>query len=129
MPVLDGKVPVFIDAEDVQQIQSAVAFAEQEKLRLVIVGGYDAPGCGAAQKARCTGDRRRRAPSAAAAGRPLRCAVYRAGPVASSRHPVLHCRRDRRGLGIAAVEHSESPLSCRDRGCLRAGGRGRRSRP
>jgi imidazolonepropionase-like amidohydrolase len=45
IPVLEGKIPAFIDAEDTQQIQSAVAFAEQEKLRLVIVGGYDAPEC------------------------------------------------------------------------------------
>jgi imidazolonepropionase-like amidohydrolase len=45
IPVLEKKIPVFIDAEDIQQIQSAVAFAEQERLRLVIVGGYDAPEC------------------------------------------------------------------------------------
>ena len=34
----------FIDAEDIRQIQAAVAFAEQEGLRAVIVGGYDAHG-------------------------------------------------------------------------------------
>jgi imidazolonepropionase-like amidohydrolase len=45
IPVLEKKIPVFVDAEDIQQIQSAVAFAEQEGLRLVIVGGYDAPEC------------------------------------------------------------------------------------
>jgi imidazolonepropionase-like amidohydrolase len=45
IPVLERKIPVFIDAEETQQIQAAVSFAEQEKLRLVIVGGYDAPAC------------------------------------------------------------------------------------
>ncbi len=43
--VLEGKRRVFIDAEDIRQIQAAVAFAEQEGLRAVIVGGYDAPLC------------------------------------------------------------------------------------
>ena len=45
LPVLERKIPVFIDAEETQQIQAAISFAEQEKLRLVIVGGYDAPVC------------------------------------------------------------------------------------
>ncbi len=45
IPVLARQIPVFIDAEETQQIQAAVSFAEQEKLRLVIVGGYDAPAC------------------------------------------------------------------------------------
>lgn len=45
IPVLERKIPVFIDAEETQQIQAAISFAEQEKLRLVIVGGYDVPAC------------------------------------------------------------------------------------
>ena len=45
IPVLEGKRRVFIDAEDIRQIQAAVAFAEQEGLKAVIVGGYDAPLC------------------------------------------------------------------------------------
>jgi imidazolonepropionase-like amidohydrolase len=45
IPVLERKIPVFIDAEDIQQIQAALAFAEREQLRAVIVGGYDAPEC------------------------------------------------------------------------------------
>ena len=44
IPVLERQIPVFIDAEETQQIQAAVSFAEQEKLRLVIVGGYDCAG-------------------------------------------------------------------------------------
>lgn len=41
-PVLDGKIPVLMKAEEIQQIQAAVAWAEQEKVKLVILGGYDA---------------------------------------------------------------------------------------
>ncbi len=40
--VLEGKIPVLVNAEDVQQIQAAVAWADQENIKLVIVGGYDA---------------------------------------------------------------------------------------
>ncbi|MBI3765320.1 MAG: amidohydrolase, partial [Ignavibacteriales bacterium] len=40
--VLDGKIPVLVNAEEIQQIQAAVAWAEQENVKLVIMGGYDA---------------------------------------------------------------------------------------
>jgi imidazolonepropionase-like amidohydrolase len=40
-PALDGKIPVLLDAEEIQQIEAAVAWAEQENLKLVIMGGYD----------------------------------------------------------------------------------------
>jgi imidazolonepropionase-like amidohydrolase len=50
LSVLDGKTPVFIDADDAQQIQAALAFAEAEGLRPVIVGGYDALACAALLK-------------------------------------------------------------------------------
>ncbi|WP_425618205.1 amidohydrolase family protein [Anatilimnocola sp. NA78] len=43
--VLAGKVPVMMHAESMEQIQSAVAFGDEFKLKLVIVGGYDAPRC------------------------------------------------------------------------------------
>lgn len=43
--VLAGKVPVLAVAESMEQIQGAVAFADEFKLKLVIVGGYDAPRC------------------------------------------------------------------------------------
>lgn len=43
--VLAGKVPVLALAESMEQIQGAVAFADEFKLKLVIVGGYDAPRC------------------------------------------------------------------------------------
>ncbi len=42
IPVLKGSVPVLLNASDLAQIQAAVAWAALEKIRLVIVGGYDA---------------------------------------------------------------------------------------
>ncbi len=40
--VLERKVPVVVSATDVQQIQAAVAWAEQENVKLIISGGHDA---------------------------------------------------------------------------------------
>jgi imidazolonepropionase-like amidohydrolase len=48
--VLSGKVPVIVEADEIQQIQSAVAFAVKQKLTLIIYGGYDAPHCAALLK-------------------------------------------------------------------------------
>jgi imidazolonepropionase-like amidohydrolase len=45
LPVLNGDLPLIVDADDIQQIQAAVAFAEQQKVKLIIYGGYDAPLC------------------------------------------------------------------------------------
>jgi len=42
IPVLQRKVPVVIWADEVQQIEAAVAWAEQESLRVIIGGGHDA---------------------------------------------------------------------------------------
>lgn len=42
IPVLEGKIPVLANAEEMQQIESVVAFADQEHVKLVILGGYDA---------------------------------------------------------------------------------------
>jgi len=42
IPVLEGKVPVVVWANEIQQIQAAVAWAEQEKVKLIIGGGADA---------------------------------------------------------------------------------------
>ena len=41
IPVLEGKVPVLVNAEEIQQIEAAVAWAEREGVKLVILGGYD----------------------------------------------------------------------------------------
>jgi len=43
--VLAGKLPVVVHADEVRQITAAVAFAHEEKLKLIIAGGYDAPQC------------------------------------------------------------------------------------
>lgn len=43
--VLAGKLPVFIEAQDFDQITAALLFAQEFKLRPVIVGGRDAPLC------------------------------------------------------------------------------------
>ncbi len=42
IPVLEGKIPVVVAAREVQQIQAAVAWAEQEGVRIIIKGGHDA---------------------------------------------------------------------------------------
>ena len=41
IPALEGKMPVVVWAYDIQQIEAAVAWAEREKLKLIIGGGYD----------------------------------------------------------------------------------------
>lgn len=41
IPVLEGRISVIVNAEELQQIQAAVAWADQEKVKLVIMGGYD----------------------------------------------------------------------------------------
>jgi imidazolonepropionase-like amidohydrolase len=40
-PVLEKKIPVMVDAEEIQQIEAAVAWADREDIKLVILGGYD----------------------------------------------------------------------------------------
>lgn len=44
-PVLDGSLPMVVDATSVTQIESAVAFAQQRHLKLIIHGGYEAVHC------------------------------------------------------------------------------------
>ncbi len=45
LPVLDGKLPLIISANELSQIQEAVAFAAEQKVKLILHGGYDAPRC------------------------------------------------------------------------------------
>lgn len=45
IPVLEGRMPVIIAADEIQQIESAVAFARHEDLKMILLGGYDAPQC------------------------------------------------------------------------------------
>ena len=42
LPLLSGELPVFIHANDVAQIQAAMAWTEKENLRMILVGGRDA---------------------------------------------------------------------------------------
>ena len=43
--VLDGSLPMIVDATSLTQIESAVAFAKQRNLKLIIHGGYEAVHC------------------------------------------------------------------------------------
>ena len=51
IPVLEGNVPIVVSADRAAQIQSAVAFASQRNLRLIIYGGNDAVQCAELLKA------------------------------------------------------------------------------
>jgi imidazolonepropionase-like amidohydrolase len=42
IPVVEGAVPVIIQANELRQIQDAVAWAQEEGLRMVLLGGRDA---------------------------------------------------------------------------------------
>ncbi|MCH7760455.1 amidohydrolase family protein [candidate division TA06 bacterium] len=42
IPVFERELPVVVWANEIQQIQAAVAWAEREKFKLIIGGGYDA---------------------------------------------------------------------------------------
>lgn len=42
IPALEGKIPVVVRASGMEEIQAAVAWAQQERVRLVICGGHDA---------------------------------------------------------------------------------------
>ena len=44
-PVLNRRMPLLVAANSLAVIQSAVAFAAEQKVRLIIIGGYDAPLC------------------------------------------------------------------------------------
>lgn len=43
LPVLDKETPLIVTANEIQQIQAAVAFAAEQDLRMILYGGYDAP--------------------------------------------------------------------------------------
>ncbi len=43
--VVNGRMPILVRAERLNEIQTVVAFAVQQQVRLVILGGYDAPMC------------------------------------------------------------------------------------
>jgi len=43
--LLDRKIPLVVQANRLPEIQGAIAFAVEQNVRLVILGGYDAPHC------------------------------------------------------------------------------------
>ncbi|MDA7951974.1 MAG: amidohydrolase family protein, partial [Pirellulaceae bacterium] len=45
LPVIEGALPLIIHADETQQIQSAVAFANKQKVKMILHGGYDALRC------------------------------------------------------------------------------------
>ncbi|MCG8648624.1 MAG: imidazolonepropionase, partial [Pirellulales bacterium] len=45
LPVVDGELPLIVEADRQSAIESAVAYARGRQLKLVIQGGYDAAGC------------------------------------------------------------------------------------
>ena len=50
VPALRGEVPVFVLANAVEQIESAIQWGIKRKLRIIIVGGHEARGCAAMLK-------------------------------------------------------------------------------
>jgi imidazolonepropionase-like amidohydrolase len=42
LPVLEGAIPVIVHADNLRQIEDALAWGGKESLRIVIAGGYDA---------------------------------------------------------------------------------------
>ncbi len=44
-PLLDGSIPLLVYADEQAQIESAVAFAQRQRVKLVLVGGADAGRC------------------------------------------------------------------------------------
>src|SRR6185295_18882895 len=51
IPLLEGKIAMHVRADDIRQLQSAVAFARKEGVKLAIVGGYHAADCAELLKA------------------------------------------------------------------------------
>jgi imidazolonepropionase-like amidohydrolase len=45
LPVLSRELPLVVAANEIQQIQAAVAFAAENNVRMILAGGYDAPHC------------------------------------------------------------------------------------
>lgn len=45
VPVIKGEMPMFVHANATGQIQEAIAFGNRESVKVVIVGGQDAPEC------------------------------------------------------------------------------------
>lgn len=51
IPFIEGKIPMIVDAASLNEIESAVSFANKHGLRIIINGGYEAPECAELLKA------------------------------------------------------------------------------
>lgn len=45
IPVVEGRMPIYVSANRVREIQSAVSFAAEQKVRMILFGGADAEMC------------------------------------------------------------------------------------
>jgi imidazolonepropionase-like amidohydrolase len=52
LPVIDGKMPIFVRAERERMIKDAVAFADKEKVKIIIAGPHEIGGTGPLLKER-----------------------------------------------------------------------------
>ncbi|MFK8111668.1 MAG: amidohydrolase family protein [Rubripirellula sp.] len=50
LPVIAGQRPLIVDADEQVEIESAVAYAQSQQLKLIVYGGYDAERCAALLK-------------------------------------------------------------------------------
>ena len=50
VPVVDGELPMLVRADRAAEIQSAVTFAVEQEVKIIILGGYDAEQCAALLK-------------------------------------------------------------------------------
>lgn len=50
LPVFDRKMPVIVYADDLLEIEAAVAFCQRWQWKTILLGGYDAPHCAALLK-------------------------------------------------------------------------------
>lgn len=55
LPVIRGEMPLIVHADSRQEIQAAVGFAAERKLKLIVFGGYDAEQCASLLKAHDVG--------------------------------------------------------------------------
>ncbi|MEY4178695.1 MAG: hypothetical protein RLY70_2269 [Planctomycetota bacterium] len=47
LPTLEARQPLIVEAEELAEIRAAAAFCESRGLRMILLGGYDAPRCAA----------------------------------------------------------------------------------
>jgi imidazolonepropionase-like amidohydrolase len=52
LPALEGRQPVIVYADDLAEIRASAAWCETRGLRMVLLGGYDAPRCAAVLRRR-----------------------------------------------------------------------------